>query len=380
MKSPLRVLHVYKTYKPESFGGVEQMIWQLARSTGAAGWSSSVFCLGRKKEAYETEGHAVIRVRSDLEVASTPMSFAALRAFNGAAATADVVHYHYPWPFMDLLHAQCRVKKPAVVTYHSDVVRQKALLRLYRPLQRSFLGGVDAIVATSPNYVASSLELKPYAEKTWVIPIGLNPEDYVAPAVSHMDKWRQLLGNRFFLFVGVLRYYKGLDYLLEAAAGAAFPVVIAGAGPEAGKLEATVRQRGLRNVHLVGAITEEDKVALLALCTALVLPSHLRSEAFGIALLEAAMHGKPMISTELGTGTSYVNIHGQTGIVVPSADPMALRQAMERMWCSPDLEENWGAGAKSRFNSHFTAGAMARAYDRLYRQIMGRRQSGSPMG
>ncbi|NDC57110.1 MAG: glycosyltransferase, partial [Alphaproteobacteria bacterium] len=129
-----------------------------------------------------------------------------------------------------------------------------------------------------------------------------------------------------------LRYYKGLHIVLEALKDHDWPVVIAGTGPEEKKLKARAAQLGLKNIVWAGKITDDDKWALLRLCHAFVFPSHLRSEAFGISLLEAAMAGKPMISAELGTGTSYINAHNETGLVVPAGDAGGLAQAMQKVF------------------------------------------------
>jgi rhamnosyl/mannosyltransferase len=293
------------------------------------------------------------------------------------AADVDVVHYHFPWPFMDLAHFLARVNKPSVVTYHSDIVRQKALLRLYQPLQHRFLQSVDAIVATSPNYLGSSTVLDRYRDKTRVITFGLDKTSYPEPEQARLDHWRQKVGPKFFLFVGVLRYYKGLHILLDAVAGTDYPVVIVGAGPIEQELKAHAERLGLKNVMFVGKVDELDKVALLKLCYAVAFPSHLRSEAFGISLLEGAMFGKPMISSEIGTGTTYINIDGQTGLVVPPSDHEALREAMRTLWDDPAMAQEMGRRAEARYWQLFTAEQMADGYASLYQELVaGREQVG----
>ena len=132
-------------------------------------------------------------------------------------------------------------------TYHSDIVRQKRLLRLYQPLMRRFLGSMNAIVATSPNHLASSEVLKRYRDKTRMIAYGLDKSIYPEPRRDRLAYWRARIGQRFFLFVGVLRYYKGLHILLEAAAGADNPVVIVGAGPIEAELKAHADPRAFGN-------------------------------------------------------------------------------------------------------------------------------------
>jgi rhamnosyl/mannosyltransferase len=375
MVKPMRVLHFYKTYFPDSVGGVEQVIRQMCVSTGRLGVTNQVLSLSRDKDLapFEYEGHTVHRVPLNFEVASNAVSVQAIGQLARMAAQADVVHYHFPWPFMDMAHFLARIDKPTVVTYHSDIVRQKALLRLYQPLKQRFLQSVDSIVATSPNYLASSAVLDRYRDKTRVITFGLDKSSYPEPDQARLDDWRARVGPKFFLFVGVLRYYKGLHILLDAVAGTDYPVVIVGAGPIEAELKARALQLGLKNVMFVGAVDELDKAALLKLCYAVAFPSHLRSEAFGISLLEGAMMGKPMISSEIGTGTTYINVHGETGLVVPPSDHEALRAAMRALWEDPQMAREMGRRAEARYWQLFTSAQMADSYTRLYQELMARK-------
>ena len=371
----MRVLHFYKTYFPDSVGGVEQVIRQMCVGTGRLGITNQVLSLSRDRrlEPFDYEGHTVHRAPLNFELASNAVSVQAIGKLARMAAEADVVHYHFPWPFMDLAHFLARIDKPTVVTYHSDIVRQKALLKLYQPLKHRFLESVDTIVATSPNYLASSAVLDRYRDKTRVITFGLDKSSYPEPDQARLDHWRARVGPKFFLFVGVLRYYKGLHILLDAVAGTDYPVVIVGAGPIEAELKAHAERLGLKRVQFVGAVDDLDKAALLKLCYAVAFPSHLRSEAFGISLLEGAMYGKPMISSEIGTGTTYINVHGETGLVVPPSDHEALRAAMTRLWNDPRMAQEMGQRAEARYWQLFTSAQMADNYARLYQELVARR-------
>lgn len=368
----MRILHVFKTYLPETVGGIEQVIYQICQSGIAHGIESHVLTLSANPEPPDLmlAGHHVHRAKLDLQLASTGFSYSVLGRLKALAAEADVVNYHFPWPYMDVLHFAARIKKPTVVTYHSDIIRQKHLLKLYRPLMNRFLGSADRIVAASPNYLATSDVLTQYRDKTLIIPYGLDKAAYPVPSAECSAKWRQRFGERFFLFVGVMRYYKGLHILLEAAQGTGYPVVIVGSGPLESELRAQAQALGLDNVHFVGRVDDEDKVALLQLCSAIVFPSHLRSEAFGISLLEGAMYGKPMISSEIGTGTSFINIHSQTGLVVPPSNSQAFREAMRTLWDNPELAVQMGQQAEHRYQQLFTAERMGQQTAALYRELL----------
>jgi rhamnosyl/mannosyltransferase len=368
----MKVLHFYRTYYPDSFGGVEQVIRQMVTGSARLGVQAEVLTLTRDKNKLELdfEGHAVHRVPLNIEIASTGFSWSAFARFKQLAATADIIHYHFPWPFMDMAHFICRINKPSVVTYHSDIVRQKYLFKVYQPLQNKFLDSVDRIVATSPNYLATSPTLAKYRAKTEIITYGLDASIYPEPDANCKEKWRTRFPTPFFLFVGMLRYYKGLHILLDAAVGTQIPIVILGNGPVELELKRQADRLNLRNVHFLGALPEEDKIALMQLCYGLVFPSHLRSEAFGITLLEAAMFGKPMISCEIGTGTSYVNVDQQTGLVVPASDPQAIRHAMQYLLEHPVRARQMGQQAALRYAECFTAQKMALSYQALYQQLI----------
>ncbi|WP_347927681.1 glycosyltransferase family 4 protein [Pseudomonas helvetica] len=367
----MKVLHVFKTYFPDTFGGIEQCIYQLCKGGEEFGVESQVLCVSTQRAgSLFYEGHRVHYARSNFTLLSTPFSLSAILSLRKLAAQVDIVHYHFPWPFMDVAHFLVQRDKPIVVSYHSDIVKQRWTLELYRPLMNRFLSSASAIVASSPNYLESSSVLQKFKDKVSVIPIGLDKRSFPVPAPERELHWRSNLPSRFFLFVGVLRYYKGLHTLLDAAKICGYPIVIAGSGPEEDNLKRQAVELGLTNIVFVGRVSDEDKVALLTLCTATVFPSHLRSEAFGISLLESAMYAKPMICCEIGTGTTYINVDQLTGFVVPPEDPAGLAVAMRKMWEDSNTSYAMGQAAFVRYKEMFTSESMARCYAELYRDLL----------
>ncbi|CAN5305544.1 D-rhamnosyltransferase WbpZ [soil metagenome] len=369
----MRVLHIYKTYYPDSYGGVEQAIRQICFSTQKLGVTNRILALSKNPNpaiSQRTEAD-VYRFLMNIEIASSGFSLSAFKGYQTLSKWADVIHYHFPWPFGDILHLSAKFKRPSIVTYHSDIVRQKKLLKLYRPLMNKFLTNVDAIIATSPNYLASSELLQRFHDKTSVIPIGLDESTYPAVKSNCLEMWREKLGDNFFLFVGVLRYYKGLHILLEAVQDCKIPVVIMGSGPTEAELKIRAQQLKLTNIHFLGSLPEIDKIALFQLSQAVVFPSHLRAEAFGISLLEGAMYGKPLISCEIGTGSSYINAHEVTGLVVPPSDPISLRKAIEKINANSTLRTDMGYKARLRFQQLFSAEDMAKQYIAIYKKLTG---------
>ena len=375
MSAKLRALQVYRTYFPDPPGGLQEVIRQVGLSTAGFGIDMQIFALSPTpypKVIFRPEG-MVLRARSWAAPASCDLGgIAAIREFAKCCEVSDIVHYHFPWPFGDILHAIGHPQIPAVMTYHSDVVRQKILGKIYAPLMWRTLKAMRIIVATSPAYARTSPVLyhPSIREKVRVIPSGIVEESYPKEADHGVfDRIKLIQGEPHFLFIGVLRYYKGLHTLVQAARHVDAKIVIAGSGPEEQALKELLLQTGGRNVIFAGQISDTEKVALLQSCLALVLPSHLRSEAFGMVLVEAAMFGKPQISCEIGTGTSYVNVHEETGIVVPPEAPDDLAQAMNQLLRETSMAKGMGLAARARYERLFSGDALGKAYADLYRDV-----------
>ena len=367
----VRVLHIYKSWSPDTFGGVEQFITTLAAGGWAHGIESRVAYLapGTRVAGVRHKGIAAYRFPLQWKMASTGLSLPFLFGYRRLAAWADVLHFHFPWPYADVVHAVSGVSKPFVVTYHLDVTRQRTLGILYAPVRTWFLRRAAKVIATSENYVQSSPVLRGFRKKPTVIPLGIEDAALAAPHPARTAYWRHRFGRGFVLFVGVLRYYKGLDVLLEAAAAIKGRIVIVGSGPCEQSLQRQARASRLSHVSFVGAVDALDKDALFRLSSLFVFPSHIRSEAYGLALLEALMYGKPSVSCEIGTGTSFVNRHGETGLVVPPGKPRELGEAVNRLLMNRQERETFGKNARKRYLEHFTADAMSAGYAREYHQI-----------
>ncbi|MVW79402.1 glycosyltransferase [Bordetella sp. 02P26C-1] len=372
----MRALHVYRCYYPDPPGGVAEAIRQICLATSEYGVESAIFALSpnaRPVQLRQPEG-TVIRSHSWAAPASCDMGGAvAFSRFARAARQADVVCYHFPWPFADLLDLVARPRAPRVLVYHSDIVRQRWLGRVYAPLMRRTLSSADTIVATSPNYAASSPVLSDphWSGKVRTIPLGIleseEPEE-----TGVLDRLGLLEGQPFFLFLGALRYYKGLHTLVAAARRVNAPIVIAGSGTEESALRLQSIRLGADNVRFAGQVSDAEKTALMRRCHAFVLPSHLRSEAYGMVLVEASRWGRPLICCEIGSGMSFINVQGETGLLVPPENPEALARAMNTLLGDGALASRLGDGARARYERMFSGPALGASYAALFKELAGR--------
>lgn len=371
-----KVLQLYRTFFPDTQGGAEEVVRQIAINSAEFGIEVRIIApsntVSETKKIY-VDGIAVYQVPELIEIASCNIYKGGFDTLKELTIWADIVHYHYPWPFQDVLHFAFIKKyaKKTVLTYHSDVIRQRTLLKLYSPLKTAFFADIDAIVATSPAYCDSSLTLQKYRSKVEVIPLGLSEDTLPEqPNKEAVDLWRERLGEGFFFFIGVLRYYKGLDVLVRAASLSGLNVVIAGAGFECENLQQQKELLGAENVHLLGRITDEDKSALISLSRAMVLPSYVRSEAFGVSLLEGMFYSKPLITAELDTGVNYVNEDGVTGIKVDAQSARGLAHAMLKLDADHELARKMGQAARLRYEKLFTGRALGESYAKLYKRLV----------
>jgi len=337
--------------------------------------NNRVVCLSAKckeKEIIETPQALVYCYPLTAEIASCGFSWSLWQDFKRLSNWADIVHYQFPWPFADILALTRQNRnKPYIVSYQSDIVRQKSWYTLYSPLMSKFLDNAAAVVATSPKYIKSSLVLSSLKTPAELIPNGINGEPAFESYRLEYNQYYKTYGDEFFLFIGVFRYYKGLQYLLEAAKQTEKPILIVGDGPEANALHCYAKENKLDNVFFLGHVNNKQKYALIALAKALILPASERSEAYGMVLLEASRQGTPMITTELGSGTSYININGETGIVVAAKNTEKLSEAI-MFFAEGNVAtiSKMADEAKERFNNCFTADIMASAYLKLYQKVL----------
>ena len=192
----MRVLHFYKTFAPDSFGGAQSVIRDIARGTEPFGVETQVLSLSRDPDgnSMHVDGVWARKARLHLELASTGLSLSVLSVFKEMAQDADLIHYHFPWPMMDVIHFLSRTDKPAVVTYHSDIVKQRWLKAAYGPLMHRFLDSVEGIIATSPPYLETSPVLARHRDKVTVIPIGTGDIARRELPESRRAYWRERLG------------------------------------------------------------------------------------------------------------------------------------------------------------------------------------------
>lgn len=351
-----RVLQINKFYHPY-IGGIEHTVQQIAEGLADDIEMSVLVCSdSRKKKVEYINGVSIIRVPIITRVGNLPFPLGLIKTLRNVISDIDVIHLHMPFPFGDLACLLSGFTGKIIVSWHSDVVRQKRMMQLYKPIMNKMLKRADVIIVATEGHINGSSYLKPYKNKCICIPFGVDETvEKRADKYFLNRKETNLEMEVRFLFIGRLVYYKGCKILLEAFANVkCAKLVLAGTGTMLNELRALAQQLNIsNNVEFLGEVSEEEKCNQLELCDVFVLPSILKSEAFGLVQIEAMAFGKPVINTNLPSGVPYVSLDKITGLTVPPGDIESLSQAMQWMVDHEFERIQMGENARQRMKEHY---------------------------
>lgn len=368
----MRVLHIGKYYPP-FFGGIEKVNFDLVETLNQEGVKTDVFCFNHNKGSeHSNNGYNIYRTGVLITKFSTPISFSVFKDIRTIYKQYDIIHIHMPNPTAAIAFQFLSFKGKIVLHWHLDIVKQKLIKIGYKPFQTHILKKADAIITTSPDYLENSKDLKPYRHKCHVIPLGIN-DSYLFENLEFRKKLTLDYQQKKIVFsLGRLIYYKGFEYLIDTAKYLESDtiILIGGVGPLEAKLQKRIKEMNLQGkVKLLGKVPKYELAEYYIRADVFCLPSIERSEAFGIVILEAMACSCPIISTSIGSGTSWVNQHQETGLVVPPKDPRELAKAIKHITQSPHLKEKFSHNARKRFENNFKLKQMTQKTVNLYHSL-----------
>ena len=374
-KENLSILQLGKFYPIK--GGVEKVAYDLMMGLSSRKDRCDLLCAtvsGKGKTLQMNSNAKLIECHSWGKTAATMIAPSMITTFRRICRNYDIVHVHHPDPMAAITMLLSGYKGKVVLHWHSDIQKQKLLLKLYRPLQNWLLRRADLIIGTSPVYLKESPFLQNVQEKTICLPIGVSP---IVQDAAATEKLRQRFGGRKIVFsLGRLVTYKGFTHLIDAAKYLSddYVVLIGGTGILQKKLEKKIQRLGLQNkVMLLGRIPVKDLPAYFGACKVFCLPSVQKTEAFGIVQIEAMSCGKPVVATRIPqSGVSWVNEHGVSGLNVTPGKARELAQAVQDIADDEAVYEKFSVSARKRYHDVFTDERMIdnslRIYESLWEQ------------
>lgn len=288
----------------------------------------------------------------------------------------DIVHLHFPDPLGQLTAMSLPRSVKRVISWHSDIIKQRTALALYRPFLDAFVRDADAIIGATPQHFSASQQMtagKP-GQLREVIPYGFDPAAFAWTEAAHARQatLKRERGHRPVIFtVGRHVYYKGFDVLIRALRSVDAELWIGGRGPLTERLRQTAQDAGVtERVRFLGFVSDAELVAYYDACDIFCMPSTERAEQFGLVQLEAMHCGKPVVATRLGTGVEYVTLDEVTGLLVEPGNEPALAQALNRLLGNRELGVRLGEAGRRRVAEEFSVAQMVDRTAALYRRLV----------
>lgn len=366
----MKILQLGKFYPIR--GGVEKVMYDLMLGLSEAGLRCDMLCASTEDHpAAEIEVNPYARlyvVPTSLKVAGTMLAPGMISKLRKIAGHYDIIHIHHPDPMASLALYLSGYRGRVILHWHSDILKQKNLLKLYKPLQNWLIKRADQIVGTTPVYVEQSPFLQHVRDKIDYIPIGVTPMSYDEAAVANL---RSRYADKTLIFsLGRLVEYKGYAYLIEAMQqlDAHFHLIIGGKGPLEQQLKQLIADLNLQDrISMAGFVADEDIPTYFGAADIFCLSSIWKTEAFAIVQIEAMSCGKPLVSTAIpGSGVSWVNQDRVSGLVVAPENATALAQAIQQIGSDAVRYQAYADGGLKRYRENFTRDKMIEKCRRVY--------------
>ena len=370
--------HVLFVSPVAELGGAEQVMLAYSRLLPERGYRTSIAMMrpGALSDIARKQGIEVHEFPDNYRYRDLPTVLRSIIWLRGIIRStgADIVHANHSAQFQAFL-----ARKGS---------NAKAIWHLFDyPYSKDVIDSLNTRLP--PDFVLfSTTRVQSGYPQLWHLPHGVvypNCVD-VASLQAHAPDpaVRQRLGlgsAPYFLTITRMQPHKGHRYLIEAAqqVAARHPDVrwlVAGKATGAAQeryletLRQQVRSADLESrFQFLGFVADADLAALRREAIALAHPA--TSEGYGLILIEAMAVGTPVIAAA-ADGPAEIVENGRNGLLVPTADPRALAQAMTRILEEPQLRAALSATALE-YVQHHSINTMVEETRRIYETLLGPR-------
>ncbi len=359
----MKILQLGKFYPIR--GGVEKVMFDLTDNLSRRGIDCDMLCANfdpksdNQEVVFNSHGRIIV-LPTKFQFSGTMICPKMISWLKKHCGEYDIIHVHHPDPMACIALRMSGFKGKVILHWHSDILKRKAILAMYKPFQSWLIKRADRIVGTTPVYVAQSKALSKVQNKVTYVPIGIDPVEF--NETEALEYRKQYPGKKIVFSLGRLVPYKGFTYLISAAKYLPehYQILIGGTGPLKEHLQEEIDYNGLQDkVSLIGFVPDEVLPTLYGACDIFVMSSVMKTEAFGIVQIEAMSCGKPIVATKIPeSGVSWVNAHGESGLNVEPSDPKALAEAIMSICEDENAYHKYSLGAKNRFFATFVSSNM----------------------
>ena len=374
-----KILIVNKGFDPD-IGGIETIVKQYSELLITKGYEVTILCTNTQifKATAVNYSHErklkIIRSSSFAKINSMYISISFFYHLLKESRSASVIHAHYPFPLFDIGSIFLPKKSKILLSWHSDIVRQKFLQIFVKPFTSSLLKKSTVLYSSKRLLKSSysnllkkgSFKILPYSvPKTLSAPSNIKLKDFLG---------RDLPGN-YFLYLGRLSYYKGINHILDSINQFNFlnkiNFIIAGNGELQSEIKNSLIKLNKPNIFFIpNYLNEAEKSFLLSNCKALLFPSSFSSEAFGIIQLEAMSYAKPVINFNLPTSVPWVSKDMISGITVKNGDILKFSESIYLLENDSRLYNKLSNGAIKRVKKLFLEEDIFKKYLNIIEELI----------
>jgi glycosyltransferase involved in cell wall biosynthesis len=354
----MKILHLYKSFYPETKGGVPYIIQNIL-SIPDTNVNNEVFVTSEKINDNKSSIHYAHSYGTIFSMPISPMymikALKLIRKF-------DILFAHTPFPYANIILLMAGNHKRKVIFWHADIIKNKLLKLLINPIINLSIKKADAIIIGHEKIIETNTYLEKNSQKCYILPFPVDVEKYKA---NQHEKEANLI-----IACGRLVRYKGFSCLIEAMKDVNAILHIIGDGPEKDKLENKIRKLNIQHkVKIISNLSDDEKINYFKKASIFVFSSITEQEAYGIVQLEAMASGCAIINTNIKTAVPLIARNNYESITIEPNNATQLKDAINLLLKDTDLRLKLANAGYKRVKENFSTQIFNTKFIEIINQI-----------